>query len=240
MSTSVETFSTETTFTNDFLKDTCAQCKTQEGQYDEENCFDAVTLVPIRNNKIIYRTTDDERCWDAETYDNWLTKNKTNPLTRSIIQTQGPRSPAASSNASGRSDMLREPVRQRQQREEARQRLEAMLSRQRQREEETRQRLEEARQRQEEARQRLEEERQRREEQEAAMLSRQRQREEEERQRLEVSRQRQEEARQRREELQQQRERQAREEERRVSQYMDEGLIRFYRQLGIFNPETRN
>lgn len=197
MSTSVETFSTETTFTNDFLKDTCAQCKTQEGQYDEENCFDAVTLVPIRNNKIIYRTTDDERCWDAETYDNWLTKNKTNPLTRSIIQTQGPRSPAASSNASGRSDMLREPVRQRQQREEARQRLEAMLSRQRQREEE-------------------------------------------ERQRLEVSRQRQEEARQRREELQQQRERQAREEERRVSQYMDEGLIRFYRQLGIFNPETRN
>lgn len=82
----MQSFSSEKGFSTVFLKKECKQCKTENEEYDEEGCIDDVTLESLIGAKKLYKTTDDNNCWDETTYNNWLIKHKSNPNTRNTLR----------------------------------------------------------------------------------------------------------------------------------------------------------
>jgi len=107
-------------FSQDFLVENCRQCRNDEGGYDHENCVDEVAALAsdfayLQNeDDNLYRTMDDKKCWNQETYDTWLKKKLTNPVTRQKLKIPVPdgipqisntnifRSPASTNNANAR------------------------------------------------------------------------------------------------------------------------------------------
>ena len=79
-------------FSQDFLAENCRQCRNDEGGYDHENCVDEVAALAsdfayLQNeDDNLYRTMDDKKCWNKETYDTWLKKRMTNPVTRQKLK----------------------------------------------------------------------------------------------------------------------------------------------------------
>ena len=86
MSYVVQSFSSEKGFSTDFLKKECKQCKTENDEYDEQGCIDGATLESLIGAKKLYKTTDDKKCWDETTYNDWLIKRKSNPNTRNTLR----------------------------------------------------------------------------------------------------------------------------------------------------------
>jgi hypothetical protein len=79
-------------YSQDFLADNCRQCRNNDGKYNHETCVDEFAVVGsdfayLQNeDDSLYRTTDDNKCWNQETYDTWLKTNLTNPVTRQKLK----------------------------------------------------------------------------------------------------------------------------------------------------------
>lgn len=75
-------------FTDDEMRDQCRQCAEERDgvkTFDGENCDDGVTMETLSRHTL-YRTSDDQKCWNQRTYDEWIKPNEMNPNTRANVR----------------------------------------------------------------------------------------------------------------------------------------------------------